>query len=258
MTIPNGNIRLPRSVLVAPDALYHAILGDTSSVELLEDADAMVIPQTAKPRFQEERVALLRELLSDSDQLAAGVLLIRNPYETASYEHAAQAIEVFTSAKFHALANLSRLLGATAVEFREAKVELKNSKWRAGLGVDVPAFGADAKASKEMSKKIEKHITAEMTFPGSAPAIDEATKYIARRNLSNDQQMNDLVDLRTGENPIGSYKVTLNGTRESAANFKSALKIANAGPLKAIDVGASFKMTVDSMTSIRLVTEITF
>ena len=70
--------------------------------------------------------------------------------------------------------------------------------------------------------------------------------------------MKDLVELRTGTNPISDYKVTLSGTRESAANLRSALKIANAGPVKAVQIGASFLKTANSISSIEITTEVTF
>lgn len=64
--------------------------------------------------------------------------------------------------------------------------------------------------------------------------------------------------MRTGKNPISAYKMTLSGTRESAANLRSAPKIANAGPVKAVEIGASFSKTAELISSIEITTEITF
>lgn len=46
--------------------------------------------------------------------------------------------------------------------------------------------------------------------------------------------------------------------RESAANFSSALNIANAGPVKAVDIGVTFAKTVKAIREVEFKTEIEF
>tara|TARA_R110002124_G_scaffold64556_1_gene176225 strand:- start:3830 stop:4606 length:777 start_codon:yes stop_codon:yes gene_type:complete len=255
--IENASV-LPRSVLVADNRLYRRIWQDPDSVSLLEDLDAMVIPYSGKPEMNEQQVAAIRGVLIKAGQLTSGVLLIKNPYEAEGYEFAEFAVESFAAAKYHALANVARLLGAQEVRFVEAKVELDDAKWSAGLNVRTPAARGGADLSKEVSKKLKARLEVEMKFPGSDPAPDDALRYLGRRNLSNDQQLRDLVEMRTGSNPISSYKMTFSGTRESAANLKSGLKLANAGPVEAVDIGASFSKTANKLSSVEITTEITF
>ncbi|TFB66161.1 hypothetical protein [Cryobacterium sp. Hz9] len=253
-----GMSALPRSVLVADDRLYRAISQNPDSVTLLEDLDAMVIPYSGRAEVNEQQSASIREVLLAAGQLISGALLIRNPYETASYEFAEYAIESFASAKYHALANVARLLGAREIHVVDAKVAHTVAKSGAGVKAKIPAGGAEAEISKEVSKKLEERLEGHMKFPGAEPAPEDALVYLRRRNLSNDQQLRDLVEMRTGANPISHYKVTLSGTRESAANLRSALKIANAGPVKAVDIGASFSKTAESISSIEITIEIAF
>jgi len=249
---------LPRSVLVADDGLYATISGDPNFVELLDDLDAMVIPFSSKPQVNEQQVGVIREVLLQAGQLTAGALLIKNPYETERYELAEFAIETFASAKYHALANVARLLGAKEVHVIETKVEVKNSKWASKLSARIPAGGGEADVSRDVTRKIEERLEGQMKFPGADPAPDQALGYLGRRNLSNDQQMRDLVEMRTGANLISGYKMTFSGTREAASNLNSALKLANAGPVKAVNIGASFSHTADSLRSVEITTKITF
>src|SRR5690554_2408564 len=90
---------LPGSVLVVDDSTYGEISQDPKYVALLEDAHAMIIPFSAQPVANERLVDTLRTILGMSQQLAPNALLMKNPYETASYELADHAIEAFASAK---------------------------------------------------------------------------------------------------------------------------------------------------------------
>jgi hypothetical protein len=238
--------------------LYRTISESPESIELLDDLDAMILPYEGKIEVHEPQILLVRELLSAAGQLTEGALLIKNPYDAESYEFADSAIETFASAKYHALANVSRLLGATKVRFVEAKVENGKSSWVAKALAHFPGGRGDVDVRREVTKKLEDHLEGEMAFPGSAPAVDDAMVYLRRRNLSGDQQMRDLIDLRTGSNPIRDYRMTVSGLQESASNFTAALKLINAGGIEVVDLGASFSATTESVKSITITTEITF
>jgi len=250
--------RLPRSVIVADNDLYREIVMGPDSVSLLEDLDAMVIPLSGKAEAHERENAAIREVLLAAGQLIPRALLVRNPYEAASYELAADALEAFASAKYHALANVARLLGAREVEFIDAKIDQSVDRWGANLLIRTPWANGTGSASNEVTKKLEKRLEAQMSFPGGEPAPTEALDYLRRRNLANDQQLRDLVEMRTGTNLISAYKMKFSGTRESAANLLSALTIANSGPAKAASVGGDFSKKADGTSSIEITTKITF
>lgn len=251
--------RRPRSVLVVEDNFYHRLASDPDDISLLEDRDAMIVPYSAKPDFHHSVVNALRDMLLDSGQLIPGALLVKNPYETASYEFAEHAVESFASAKYHALANTARLLGAREVRFLEAKASSTTMRAGGSAKAKVAVVDVNADATQELAKKLGERLEGHLTFPGSDPSTDEATAYLQRRNLANDQQLKDLIEMRTGRNPIQAYQMTLSGTRESTAALKSALKISAAAPIKAvIDIGATFSRTAESMSNIEIVTEIVF
>ena len=184
-----GRADIPRSVLVADARLYRQISESPDSVGLLEDLDAMVIPYSGKAQANELEVAAVRALLVRTGQLAPGSLFVRNPYAADSYELADNAIEAFALAKYHALANVAKHLGATKVSFVDARVDDSDSSWRGDLRVKIPVAKADAAISREVTKKIANRLQGEMTFEGSAPDIDQALESLRDRNLLSDQQL---------------------------------------------------------------------
>lgn len=257
MTDDSEATPLPRSVLVVDDHMYRRISESPDSVDLLDDLDAMVIPYSGKAEANIAEVASLRRLLLDAGQLAPGSLLVKNPYTTATYEPADLALEAFALAKYHALANVAKHLGATKVSFVDAQVDNAESSWNAAAKAKVSVAKADAQVSREVTQKIAKKLHGEMTFDGAAPDIESALESLRVRNLMSDQQLRYLIELRTGTNPIASYKMTLSGTRESSANLRSALNLAVSVP-ESPEGSASFTRVVNTISNIDITTEITF
>lgn len=250
----------PRSVLVADDNLYLDIAGDPASVSLLDDLDAMVIPYSVVAAGNERRVDDVRELLRAAGQLIPGALLIKNPYEREVFEFSEHALESFASAKYHHLATVAKLLGAKEVQFEDAKIERQTATTRAGFKAIFPGLaGGDASVTKEMARKLDDRLEGRLTFGGGEPEPDAASAFLRRHNLSNDQQLRSLVEMRSGSNPINGYRMTLSGTRESDANMRAALSIAESvSGKKGINVGASFTRDLRSIRSIEITTTITF
>ena len=225
---------------------------------MLDNLDAMIVPVSSKPLAHDVEVQRVRNLLAEKGQLTAGTLLIRNPYETAEYENADIAMESFANAKYHAFANVSRILGAKSVHFVDAKVERNTSSQGGNAKFTLAWFKGNADVKKEISKKLDQRIEGHMKFSGGAPALDEARDYLNRRNLGHDQQMRDLVDMRSGINPIVDYTMKLSGTKEAAENFACALSIAASAPVKALSIGANFTKTARAISSIEMTTKIQF
>lgn len=249
---------MPRSVLVASDQLYKQISTDPNSVALLQDTEALIVPFSTSIVAQEQLATKVRNLLRDSQQLKSGALLVRNPYENAAYEYAESAIETFALAKYHALANVARILGAKEVQFKEAKGEKSQSRRAGGLKAFLPGGGGELDFVNVVTDNLTNRLEGNMTFPGGTPAPTDAITYLTKKNLARDQQLQALVDMRTGDNPITTYKMTLNGTHEADSNVDAALKIANAGPVKAANIGATFSAQANSIKSIDITTIITF
>lgn len=248
----------PRSVLVATDATYRKMADTRDSIALLEDTEAMIVPFSEEPQANEARVLAVRELLRRDGKLASGVLLIKNPYDADGYELAEHAVETFASEKYHHLANVARILGATEVQFVEAKIERAESNTQGGVKVKIPIGGGDASAGRDVSKKLEQRLAGQMTFPGAESAPEVAAAYVEKHNLGNDHQLIALVEMRSGLNQINRYKMTLSGTREAEANLKSALRIAAAGTGEVAKIGANFARTTGAINSVEITTEITF
>lgn len=249
----------PRSVFVADDRLYREIAQSPDYVELLEDTEAIIVPYSAPPEGNEVQVRVVRDLLVAAGQLVTGALLIKNPYDDDLYAYADDALETFASAKYHHLANVARLLGAKEVNFIEAKVERETGRAEAALRALIPGLaGGEVDVTHEVARKLEDRLQGQMKFPGSEPALDDAVEYVRRRHLTNDHQIQALVDMRRGNNSLRQYKMSLSASRESDVNLKSAAKISSKIPTKAIDIGASFAQRAESFRNIEITTEITF
>lgn len=249
----------PRSILIAEDDLYHEIARSPEQVELLQDPEAMVVPYSARPEENEAAVVAMRDLLIAAGQLVSGALLVKDPYEDDHYAFASTAVETFASAKYHHLANVARLLGATEVRFVDAKVGRDVESAEVGAKAKILGLvGAEADLSSELKKKLNDQLQGEMRFAGSDPAIDEANEYVRRQYLASDHQIRALIDMRAGSNPLLSYKMSLSATRESDVNLRSAAKIVSKIPSKSFDIGASFERDVHSFRNIEIITEISF
>ncbi|WES64643.1 hypothetical protein P0L94_00905 [Microbacter sp. GSS18] len=249
---------MPRSITVVDDKVYLEIIQDPKAVALIDDLDAMVVPYAGHAAVHESEVARVRDVLVKSGQLVQGAFLIKNPYEGETYESAETAIEAFAVAKYHALANVVRLLGAREIKFVEVRMSNESANWVANAMLHLPKLGADAEASKEMKQKLKEKLQARMVFPGSPPDTEGATAYLTKRNLQGDQQMRDLIEMRTGTNPISHYKMTFSGTRESASNFSAGLKLAGAAEALGVQLGGKFTKTLESIRDIDIETEINF
>lgn len=116
----------------------------------------------------------------------------------------------------------------------------------------------DARNRTDVSNSLEQRLAGQMDFPGSDADPEAASAYVRSHNLSHDHQLTALVEMRTGQNPIIRYKMTLSGTREAEANLRSALRIASAGPVEAAQIGTDFSRTVKAISSVEITTEITF
>ena len=250
--------RMPKSVLVASDELYQQIAAGPDSVDLLQSLDAMVVPYSVSPHFHELQVVAVREHLETQGQLINGSLLIKNPYDPDSFELAENAIAAFTDAKYHAMANVARLLGAVEVTLKETRVESQIEAWNAQLKGRFRIGDGKASAQREVKKKISALLDVHFVFRGGAPSLEEAREYLERRNLTNDYRLRELLEMRTGASKIIKCELKMSGTKESDSNFASGLELANAGPVKLLQIGASFTKTLQSVKNVEVTTEILF
>jgi len=249
---------LPRSVFVADDLSYWKIAGDPSTVDLLNDHDAMILPYSAEPEVNEAEVTRVRALIDAAGQLSRDALLVRNPYAEHGYAFADHAIAEFSAAKYRALAQVAGLLGATSIAVREVKIEHSKRTWAAGIRAALKVGKGDAEATREVKQKVENSLKGRFTFDGGPADVVAAQEFLRRRQLTADQQLVDLLEMRSGKYTIRSYHMTIDGIREADANFKAAVNLANAGPVKILGVGATFSQTVSNLSRIEIEIEIEF
>lgn len=251
-------MKMPRSVLIASDALYFKLAGDSETIHLLQGTDAMVVPYSTSPHFNEGNVVRMREHLDRTGQLAQGSLLIKSPYDSESFEVSENAIATFALEKYRAMAKVAALLGACEVKFEEVRIETASSSWSANLDARVKAGRGKADAKRDVRKHLTSRIDSHLKFRGGAPSPDEARAYLVQRNISHDRELAALIDLRTDSNRVEHYEMTISGSLESETNLQCALDLANAGPVKLLKIGATFARTVSVVKNIEISTKIDF
>lgn len=258
MTDPLDIARLPRSVLVVPDHVYQQLASGADSVDLLQRTDAMVVPHSARPAFLEKEIVQVRRHLDQAGQLLEGLILIKNPFDDDTYEHADRAIAAFAADKYHVMAKVAGLLGAIDVKFEDARIETEASSWAADLATRVKLGKGSASAKREVEKQVTSRIDAHMSFPGGQPSPDAAREYLRDRNLSRDSHLRRLIELREGPHAVLGYEMTVNGLSESESNLRCALDLANVGPVKLLEIGATFARTAKDVKQVNITTRITF
>lgn len=248
---------MPRSVLVVSDEEYELIAHAPEAVGALQDSEAMIVPYSAAPIAHRPLVESVRELLRSADQLASGALLIKHPYERDAYVNADDSIQTFAVAKYHHLAVVASLLGATAMSIQKTAVEKKDQTLRGRLGLGVKGFGAKGRAAAEIRSALEEQLQFNTVFPGSAPERDEALTYIREHGLAADKTFTSLVALRNDRNPVREYALVLNATKEADLNIRAALKIRTAVP-KLVEAGGDFAMMARTISDVKIHTLIKF
>lgn len=250
--------RLPKSVLVAPDELYQKIASGPDTVDLLESVDAVVVPYSVSPQFQESNVLAVRHHLEAQGQLTKGALLIKNPYDPETFELSENAIEAFTEAKYRATAKVALLLGATEVTCTETRIESETAAWNADLKAALKIGDGSANAKREVKKRVNARLHMHYVSAGGDPSPAEALEYLERRNLANDYRLRDLIELRSGTNKVLEVELVVSGTRESDSYLACGLELANAGPVKLLQIGAAFTMTMQAVKNVDITVKMVF
>ena len=137
-------------------------------------------------------------------------------------------------------------------------MESQSEDTRGGLTARFKIGSGKAHAKREVKKQVKSLLDVHFVFPGSESSPDLARDYLARRNLDHDYRLRDLIEMRTGAHPVISYEMKLDGTRESEANFACGLELANAGPVKLLQIGATFTKTVQLVKQVEVTAEIRF
>lgn len=257
MTSETTQLPLPRSVLVVGDEEYERISHTPAAVDSLQDSEAMIIPYSSTPIANRPLVESVRDLIRSADQLASDALLIKHPYERDAYVHADDSIQTFAVAKYHHLAVVASLLGATSMSIQKTAVEKSDQSLRGRLSLGVKGFGAKGRAAAEIRSALEEQLQFNTVFPGSAPDRDEALTYIREHALAADKTFTSLVALRNDRNPVREYTLVLNATKEAELNIRAALKISAAVP-KVLEASGDFVMTARTISDVKIHTLIEF
>lgn len=245
----------PRVAIIVSDRAYRDISNDDHRAHLLEDPDSLVVPYSAAPVAQVERVSYLREHLIARDLMATDQLLVRNPYDIAAYEFADDAIETFVKAKYYHLASIAAYLGASSVKFVKVEIEHEKSDSSGSAKVDVKVAKVDAQFARSVKNRLEGRFEAATDLGGKPVDVEAARAFMIERRLSSDPDVLGLIDLSATGNPVRTHRVKINGLRESTRTFKAGLELTTRLDMKP-GGGGLFTRAAESISSIEVTTEI--
>lgn len=248
-------VPLPPAAIVVDDKTYREIASDPSRVHRLEAPDSLVIPYSAEPVARPDAIIAVRNKLIDRDLLVMNQLLVRNPYDVASYSSADDAIEAFVKAKYYHLASIAALLGASSIEFVKVEVEKNKSDLVGKAKADLKLMKGSADVGHSLKKLLDNRFEAKTELGGRTADIDAARAFMLERRLSNDPDVVGLIDLCSTGNPLQKHRMKVNGLLESAKTLKAGLELAAAIDTPA-GVSASFSRAVESISSIEVTTVI--
>lgn len=247
----------PRVAIVVTDKTYRHIANDDRRAHLLEAPDSLVVPYSADPVAQVERVVALRAQFIDRDLMVSDQLLVRNPYDVTAYEFADDAIETFVKAKYYHLASIAAHLGASSIKFLKVEIEQEQSDIAGRLKADVKVAKADGDFARSIKNRLEGRFEAATELGGKPVDVEEARKFMMERRLSNDPDVLGLIDLCATGNPVLTHRVKINGLRESTRTFKAGLELTTKLDMK-LGGSALFTRAAESISSIEVTTEITW
>lgn len=246
---------LPRVAIVVTDKTYRDIKNDDRRADLLEAPDSLVVPYSADPGVQVERVVAVREHLIARDLMAVDQLLVRNPYDVAAYEFADDAIETFVKAKYYHLASIAAHLGASSIKFVKVEIQQEKSDIAGRVKADVKVAKVDGEFARSIKNRLEGRFEAATVLGGKPVDVEEARKFMLERRLSNDPDVLGLIDLCATGNPVRTHRVKVNGLRESTQTFKTGLELTTKLDMK-LGGSALFTRAAESISSIEVTTEI--
>lgn len=246
---------LPRVAIVVADKTYRTIANDERRAQLLDDPDSLIVPYSADPVTQIERVTTLRKHLNARDLMATDQLLVRNPYDIAAYAFADDAIETFVKAKYYHLASIAAHLGASSIKFVKVEIEQEKSDIAGKAKADVKIAKVDGEFARSMKNRLEGRFEAETALDGKPVDVEGARAFMLERRLSNDPDVSGLIDLSATGNPVRTHRVKINGLRESTQTFKAGLELTTKLDMKHGGSGL-FTRAAESISSIEVTTEI--
>lgn len=247
----------PRVAVVVADRTYRAIATDEKRAHLLDVPDSLVVPYSAEPVAQVERVHTVRDQLISRDQMATGQLLVRNPYDFTAYAFADEAIETFVKAKYYHLASIAAHLGASSIKFLKIEIDQEKSDSSGDLKANVKVARAAAKFARSMKNRLEGRFEAATDLTGKQMDVEAARAFMMERNLSNDPDVVGLIDLCTTGNSVRTHRVKINGLRESTRNLKAGLDLTTNLGMN-LGGGGHFTRAAESISSIEVTTEISW
>lgn len=188
---------------------------DAAQALLDDEAHVLQFPLTR----QSEVPQALKNILN-AGLARPGHMLVQSPYDTETYEEAAQAPQRFALAKHMYFSMLCMHLGAKEVVVEQ--IDLRTHVGKRTLNVKGEQSGGNAQTAIETEdlEQFRAQLNLRDEFEGGSPDIAAAEQLLRRTGLMADQNMRSLVEMRRdGANKLKSRKLVLSLSNEAKSNL---------------------------------------
>jgi hypothetical protein len=189
---------------------------------LLRDRSAQVLEYPLSPDLLEGSDVLdAIERRGDAD---VGVVLALNPLAQDHYVRLDALSGEIALKKIRLTTELCRRLGATRVHVDEVVAESQNgsSRWSAAAS-QTGVSGSLEWLNTELAN-VMRSVNVHDEFAGGEASIPDAWKLIEQHGLQHDGSLTELIDLRTGSNPLRRRVIEIVTRHEIAATQEIAVK----------------------------------
>lgn len=148
--------------------------------------------------------------------IVPGVILLQSPYDRDVYEISEDAMYKFSISKHVIVSQVFRLLGCKYFEAIQLDVQGEKETRQIQIAGKHPELSAEFQSLNIREKSLLSEIKIKEVYEGSEPRIQQAHDYIAKRYLTNDNNLMGLIEKRSDKsNKISEYTLQITLTKET-------------------------------------------
>lgn len=206
-------------VMILRQEDYDRCQYDPDGSSILQDQSIEIIPYPLQHSTQ------LTEWLEERSLLRPNAILIQNPFNWEDYDEVSNAREQFAVEKYHLFTECCQLLGAKRVNIKEDSIRVTGLTENFKAGGKHKGIGAELTADQSQLDRLKTSLKMDVKFKGSEPQLNEASAFIRKYHLANDDHLASLVRRRSSSNQLEEQKIELSLMSEANRNIGIAAKI---------------------------------
>lgn len=212
-----------RRILLLLDATSYASLDGSRLAQLQRAHDTQVVSLLDVQSVGDDAVVTG---LAEAGLLAAGSVLVQDPFAWDTYIDAAEAEHVAARRKAMLLSRLCQYLGAQSVELESVAKRSSENAHGASVSAKATAVAGTASVSSEERSFNDRLLEIVDVYHGAEPDIAAARRLLAEHHLSHEHDMVHLVDaVEHASNRLQERTIIVSVTREVSRTLESLAEL---------------------------------